>query len=294
METDRLKQFCAVVETGALRKAADLLHLTHSGLSKSMRVLATELGTELIIPAGRGITITDAGLRLYQRAHAVLREVDMLREQRRDGESEDKLRIGTFEVFSSYLLGRLASGVMCDVPLAVREYVPGEIEAKLFERVIDVGISYIPVPRAGIEFLRVASLQMGLFTREGAFTGVELARLPFAVPVTEVHGAPSGVRTLDMWPDHRLPRHIAYEIELMETGLALCREGMAVLFLPRFVAALHNETASSRARLAEVTTAGAMPKVQSPVYLIKRNSTREDIRLKRLAAGLRVLCRLEP
>ncbi len=291
METTRLHQFRVIVQTGTLRAAAELLGVTHSGLSKSMRALEVELGVTLLKRQGRGITVTDAGRRIYDGADAVLREVERLSGKPGEPAAGSKLRVGTFEVFSTYAFARLARDQLRGLPVAIRELVPGEIEAMLAEHAIDVGISYIPIPRPGIEFLRVASLQMGLFARAGAFQGVPLGDIPFAVPVTPVHGAPSGVRTLDLWPDHRFPRRIAYEIQLMETGLALCRSGLAALFVPRFVAALHNEMIHPRARLDELPTPPKVQAVRAPVYLVKRASTLEDARLKKLAAGLRVLCR---
>ena len=66
METNRLKQFCTVKETGNLRKAANLLGISHSGLSKSMKALEEELGFPLFQSNGRGIVVTDEGLKLYE------------------------------------------------------------------------------------------------------------------------------------------------------------------------------------------------------------------------------------
>lgn len=74
MEIDRLKQFCVIVETGSMTKAAKLMHITHSGLSKSMQILPSELNTVLLQPAGRGITLTDAGIKVYHRAKIFLQQ----------------------------------------------------------------------------------------------------------------------------------------------------------------------------------------------------------------------------
>ena len=42
MDTNRLRQFCAIAELGSMTKASKLLHITHSGLSKSMKLLQEE------------------------------------------------------------------------------------------------------------------------------------------------------------------------------------------------------------------------------------------------------------
>ena len=41
-----------------MRRAAELLHITHSGLSKSVKVLEAELCEQLIIRDGRGFVLT--------------------------------------------------------------------------------------------------------------------------------------------------------------------------------------------------------------------------------------------
>ncbi len=65
MDTNRLRQFCAIAETGSMTKASRLLHITHSGLSKSMKLLQEELGLELLRPCGRGIMLTEHGKLIY-------------------------------------------------------------------------------------------------------------------------------------------------------------------------------------------------------------------------------------
>lgn len=69
METNRLKQFCTIVEMGSLVQAAKLLHITHSGLSKSMHILQDEIGRVLFHSAGRGIAITEAGQTVFVLKH---------------------------------------------------------------------------------------------------------------------------------------------------------------------------------------------------------------------------------
>ena len=59
METNRLRQFCTVVETGSFRKAADILGISHSGLFKSIKTLEEEVGFVLFLPSGRGIVVVE-------------------------------------------------------------------------------------------------------------------------------------------------------------------------------------------------------------------------------------------
>src|SRR5258708_6018360 len=72
MDTNRLRQFCAIAEVGSFTKASQLLHITHSALSKSMKVLQEEFGFALFRPSGRGIVLTDDGLLIYKHAKEFL------------------------------------------------------------------------------------------------------------------------------------------------------------------------------------------------------------------------------
>src|SRR4051812_16227478 len=106
METKRLKQFRTVVETGSLRKAAELLGISHSGLFKSIKVLEEELGFALFVPAGRGIAVSDEGKALYQRSARFFEALDQL-VGRKEARQTSLIRLGSFEVFTTYFVGKL-------------------------------------------------------------------------------------------------------------------------------------------------------------------------------------------
>ncbi|MCZ6748155.1 MAG: LysR family transcriptional regulator, partial [SAR324 cluster bacterium] len=73
MDINRLKAFRAIVESGSMRRAAELLHRTPGALSKAVAQLEEELGRELFVPSGRGIAVTDEGMRLYDASEPVVR-----------------------------------------------------------------------------------------------------------------------------------------------------------------------------------------------------------------------------
>ena len=79
MDTRRLAQYCAIVECGSLTSAAELLSVSHSGLSKAMALLQQELGVSLFRPRGRGLEVTDQGRAVYLKSKTILAQVDALR-----------------------------------------------------------------------------------------------------------------------------------------------------------------------------------------------------------------------
>jgi LysR family transcriptional regulator, nitrogen assimilation regulatory protein len=72
----QLKYFVQIVDLGSVSRAAESLHIAQSALSHQMGLLEASLEVELLNRTSRGISATEAGSRLYQRARAILQQVD--------------------------------------------------------------------------------------------------------------------------------------------------------------------------------------------------------------------------
>jgi DNA-binding transcriptional LysR family regulator len=291
METNRLQQFRVVVETGNLRKAAEILAISHSGLSKSMKALETELGVTLFHPSGRGIVTSDEGMRLYERSKRFLEELNLFLGHRKNEEEQPRnLRIGSFEVFTSYFVGPLLKTYLSGVSIEIHELVPGRLEEALAFNKVDLGITYEPIPRKGIDYVKATSLLMGAYALKGRYSDEELSKVPFVVPVNPLEGAPSGVKGRDAWPDEKIERNIRYRVDLLTTGLEIVRQGLAAIFIPKFVAKLHNESVSSDRRLEALKLPRSLSSVRRDVFIVKRESTAEDRAIRQIARALREIC----
>lgn len=286
METNRLKQFRIIVETGNLRKASDLLSISHSGLSKSMKAFEQEMGFALFQASGRGIVVTDRGRKLYERSATFMTELDHLL-----GTVEERkfLRIGSFEVFTSYFMGKLAREHLNDVEIEVHELIPGRLEEALSLNRIDLGVTYEPIPRQGIDYVKIKTLTMGIYVRKGAFENIDTTEIPFVIPASPLEGTPSGVRGRDGWPDERIHRQVRYHVDLMTTGIEFVKQGLCAIFIPQFVARLYNEGALPELRFEERPLPKKMGVVKRDVYIVKRESTVEDKTIQQVARALRGL-----
>jgi DNA-binding transcriptional LysR family regulator len=289
MEIHRIVQFRMIVETRNLRKASELLGISHSGLSKSMKTLQDELGVTLFYPSGRGVVISDEGTRFYERSKRFLDEYALLVGQN-DVNQSQTVRIGSFEVFTSHFIGPLLKNYLPQMPAEIHDLIPGRLEEALLLKKVDIGITYEPIPRQGIEYVKVASLTMGAFAAHGCFDNEELANIPFIVPVLPLEGAPSGVKGLDAWPDEKIPRKILYRVDLLATGLELTRQGLAAIFIPHFVARLHNNHVIPSHRLHQLKLPRALTNVKREVFIVKRESTGEDKTIRQIARALRDIC----
>jgi len=106
---NRLRYFIVIAKTGSLVKASELLNISQPALSKAVKVLEPELGEQLIMPAGRGIVWTDSGHRVAKEANELLVKVHEFRTRVKTPTRPTlELRIGSFEVFTTYFLGELA------------------------------------------------------------------------------------------------------------------------------------------------------------------------------------------
>ncbi|WP_329740396.1 LysR family transcriptional regulator [Dyella sp. A6] len=93
MELRHLRYFIAVVETGSLTVAAERrLHTSQPSLSRQIKDLEDQVGTELLIRSARGVTLTDAGKVFFDHARLALNQVEAGVEAARKASQPSKQR----------------------------------------------------------------------------------------------------------------------------------------------------------------------------------------------------------
>jgi DNA-binding transcriptional LysR family regulator len=289
METNRVRQFCVVFETENIRKAAEVLGMSHSALSKSLKVLQQELNLSLLMQSGRNIVITDEGKSFYKKALEFLKQEDIL--LRQASVNEKRLRLGTFEVFSTHLIGTSWHKYFKDAQLDLYELLPGALEQSLLNNEIDIGITYEPIPSKGIEFIKIGAIEMGIYARADRFpANLKFEQLTFAAPIRPIQGTPTGIKGLDGWPDDLVTRNVVYKVDMMESGLAFARQGLAAIFIPHFVARSMNMNLKTEYKLQQIPYPNKMRPIKRNVYLAKRNNQVESPLLRNLAKLIRSEC----
>jgi LysR family hca operon transcriptional activator len=112
MELRHLRYFVAVAEEGSLTVAAERrLHTAQPSLSRQMRDLEYEVGTQLMVRSARGIQLTAAGRVFLDHARLALAQVEAGREGARRAAEPPK---------SSFALGFLTGQEMNWLPEAMR------------------------------------------------------------------------------------------------------------------------------------------------------------------------------
>lgn len=109
MELHQLRYFASVVETGSFTRAAHTCHIAQPSLSLQIQRLEDELGQQLFERLGRGVRLTSAGRKFYQRAIPILTAVAEARDALQDPGALEQgpIRIGAIPTIAPYLLPRL-------------------------------------------------------------------------------------------------------------------------------------------------------------------------------------------
>lgn len=289
MDTKKLRFFTVLCETGHMREAAKLLNISHAGLSKAIHTLEVELGTMLVTKDGRGVRVTPEGRKLLSKIKDCLTAEENLLSQIAGDDQHAEIRIGTFEVFSTYLSPKFVQAIEKRTEVSFEELGPGNLETAIINGQVDFGITYLPIPRPNLDHYEITKIRMGIFgNKKFSAEKKNFEELPFVVPIANIDGAPTKVKGLDGWPDDRIQRNIKYSVSLMETALALSREGLAVGYFPKFVAELHNQYAKPEYNLKEFSPPAKISGLQS-VYAVKRKDRAEDLSFRALCKVLRGL-----
>ncbi|WP_038211370.1 LysR family transcriptional regulator [Xenophilus azovorans] len=233
-----------VERQGSLTAAAEVLHVTQSALSHSMRKLEQQLGTDIWLREGRSLRLTQAGQYLLAVANRVIPQLDLAEErlgQFAQGE-RGTLRIGMechpcyqwlLKVVSPYL------AAWPDVDVDVKQkFQFGGIGA-LFGYEIDLLVTPDPLFKPGLHFEPVFDYEQVLVVaRSHPLAGaahVKPRQLAREVLITY----PVEPQRLDVFTDFLSPAGIAPKrhktIETTDIMLQMVASGRGVAALPRWL-----------------------------------------------------------
>jgi DNA-binding transcriptional LysR family regulator len=240
-----LSVFVAAVEERSLTKAADRENLVTSAVSKRITDLEHYLGKALLHRNGRGVEPTSAGMLLYQRAKALLRNVRATEQAisvfDADGYANIKLAAVRSIVshqlprqMAQFLAGRentsvdLLEGISCDIP---RMVVDGEV---------DLGIYHAAYPAPGVRSYPYVRDRIGLVVPVGH---------PLAASGSLYFEEALEYDLIGYFPRHSLDAFLAYaessfsrppKVKLQVINIeARCRmvsEGLGIALVPEHIA----------------------------------------------------------
>lgn len=158
MELRTLQYFLTVAREENITRASEVLHITQPTLSRQMKQLEQELGTELFV-RGRNFALTEAGMLLRRRAEEV---VDMMYkiepEIETAGEVGGVISIGSGALKSSQFLPEVMSAFQKLHPKVRFEIYSNSsqyIKERMDRGLLDFGIMLEPIDIEQYEYIRL-------------------------------------------------------------------------------------------------------------------------------------------
>ncbi|MGV2288050.1 LysR family transcriptional regulator [Trinickia sp. YCB016] len=145
-----LYYFWIVVKEGGFARAAERLDMAVQTISAQVRELERSIGRQLLKPAGRGVTMTEAGETAFSRAEQIFHLGEALLEEMRDtdGESTARLAIGLSDGISKLAARALLEPVLGtpSLRLLCHEGEHAELMSELALHRLDLVLACRPAP----------------------------------------------------------------------------------------------------------------------------------------------------
>ena len=243
MDTQNLRAFLLVAESGSFSKAAMRLHLTQPAVSKRIAQLEAQLNVSLFDRIGRRISTTEAGEALLPHARAVHLELQAAQQSVRDlaGEVRGRLRLATSHHIGLHRLPPLLSffskafpAVQLDIDFMDSEQayeltLQGEVELAVVTLAPSsiVNIVTRPIWLDPLDFMVQEGTQL---TRKKALGLKELSQHPAILPGLNTY---TGQIVKSLFEQRSLPIQIAITTNYLETIRMMASVGLGWTVLPR-------------------------------------------------------------
>lgn len=243
MEISQIRHFVRIAETGSYIKAADLLNIGQSTLSRQVRALEVELRASLFYRHGRGVLLTEAGKKFLEYARGVLHLMDAAALAVRDSESafSGQLAIGMTPSIGRACIATLLPRLVALYPRASISVVEG-LSGALYDAVLlgqlDFALLYNPAASPNIRITPIVSEPLYLVGAEPVGAEPEcvslsaVAELPLILP----HGNHSVRVAIESAAARQgLGVNLRLQVDSTYSTLELVAQGMGYSIMPRLV-----------------------------------------------------------
>ncbi|VVE61849.1 LysR family transcriptional regulator [Pandoraea captiosa] len=278
MDVRQLRNFVAIVDSGSVSKAAERLHIAQPSLSAQLRGLEDELQAQLLVRSAQGVTPTEAGKALYRHARVVLRQMEQIRQEVREGGGSEAgpVAVGFPTTIASILAVPLFTRVREQYPgirLQIFESMSGYIGELLANGRLDLamlfrdsetrGISVMPLFDEALYVLGGHRVCPAIYADDETCALEVLANVPIVVP-----SASNGLRLLieRSFASANAELNIVADIDSLPTLIDIARLGDACSILP--VSALASRDPALRPPSRRIVS----PHLQRPASVCWSNS----------------------
>jgi LysR family nitrogen assimilation transcriptional regulator len=167
MELRQLKYFAKIAELGSFTQAAAVLGVAQPALSRQIRDLEVELSVSLLLRNGRGVALTDAGVKFLARAKAILDDTERACQEARasKGRPMGLVSVGMPPSIGSFLAVPLVTRMRATYPeiqLQITEAYSGHLHEWLLSGRLDIGVLYAPTRSIGTTCDQLAAEELYL------------------------------------------------------------------------------------------------------------------------------------
>jgi LysR family transcriptional regulator, nitrogen assimilation regulatory protein len=259
VELKQLRHFIVVAREGSVSRAAALLGISQSMLTRHIQMLEQELGPPLLYRNGHGMQLTEAGRSFLARATDILERSDdaLNHMQAMRATPGGTVTMGIPPMLGDFLLVPLVRRFRAEFPdvrLRMREGLSGYMLEWLLSGQLDIGVLYNIGPHGTISIEPLLSDDLLLV---GPPDAPALRRAMEPIPFEEaialpwiLPARPHGLRTLaeDAATARALSLNIAFEIDAMMAIFELVEAGQGFSVAPYAAVQSRIERGSLRAR----------------------------------------------
>lgn len=276
MDVRQLRYFVTIVDFGSLGKAAEKLYVAQPSLSQQIARLEEDLGVALLVRSPQGVKPTAAGQAMYRHARLVLRQMEQLRQEVKDGTSAES---GTVAVgFPTTMVSILALPVFervraryPGIRLQFFESMSGYISELLANGRLDLAILFRDSNTPGVTALPVLDEELYVLGETGGgrrstartCSLAELNGVPMVAP-----SVANGLRVLleRTFLRENVDLNIVADIDSLPTLLSIAESGAACTILP--ASSVMQRAAGGRLRMRRIVA----PEIRRPASLCWSNT----------------------
>ena len=200
MDSKSLRFFLVIAEEENMSKAAERLHMSQPPLSRQLKLLEEEVGTELFERGHGRLRLTAAGIYLKEQAYEILSLLDKTKQhlQTEFREDEGDITIGTIETVGINILPKWIAEYHEKKPKVTYHVINGNTD-NLMDQVVkgiyDIGIVREPFNSEPFECIRlpeepwiaVLPKEYPIATLGKNIDLAELSRSPLILPTRAIH-----------------------------------------------------------------------------------------------------------
>ncbi|MCW5654269.1 LysR family transcriptional regulator [Hydrogenophaga sp.] len=243
IDLEKLKLLLAVVDAGAISKAAVYRGVPQSNVSRQIASIEREYGGHLLTRNGRGVQLTEFGVEVLPQIRELVLAAERLETSLREESRvvRGEVRVGILTTFVGSMAARLWSAVAQQLPevqLKILEGMSGQLEEWVASGRTDVSLVLRSQGSMPADIIMPASIVFHVVGRKGSrpvsrptISLAELATLPLVLP-----GQQSSMRTtLEQTIRKRgLQLNVALETDSFLTQLHVAATGGAYAVLGPF------------------------------------------------------------